>query len=818
MRIHNLEISNIRGIPYFDHEFRGQNAIILGANGTGKSSILDTIDFLLTGNMSRLQGHGTGGVSLPKHGIHVDMSTQPEKGYVKAFVHLPRHGQPVWIERYMCNPETLECPSGTPTGLDDTVRLARQGQHMLTRRQMLNFITVSPANRAKQIEALLNLELVGDVRKSLVSANGRLKKSRDAANDKLEASQSSVAAIFGLDRYDSTEILRAINDCRHTLGARTLESFSAETVKCDIDLPSSGEKLSVSTTLLTEHASKILQLTSEPQFGIVVKLERDLRKKLSELRRDPMLLRSLSQQQLLELGIDLIDDNSCPLCDRRWNNVDLKAHLEQKIAQASAAGRFLEELQTLERNLRACVYDILSNVEHIISAPDYVSQVLQIEFRHWKGQLESLGTALQDSLKSYPLNDLPTDQVIELLAAESVRAKLERLLRELNELAERDTSVDSPEAVAYTRLAQAESALGQLKRYESSYKLSMRAFNKIVSLNKYFTDSRDHVLNKEYENISDEFVRLYRRLHADEDSFDASLWPKEAALNLDVEFYDGRMYPPNAVHSEGHQDSMGLCLFLVLSRRLSGADLEIMLLDDVVMSVDAGHRKALAQLLKEEFSDRQSIVTTHDRTWTEQLQKAMFVSKASETLEILSWNIQSGIVTREYAGVWTKIATDLATNDVNAAAGKLRWWAESFFRHVCDSLEAPVRFRFDGQLPLSDFYDPARGKFRNLLKKAKNVAQKAKDISSFERIQALDGRRREINATIDSEKWMINIAVHYNSWENLTVEEFNDVVRALRELSDIFHCANCSCLLRVTKAEDYITCGCSETHWPLKNP
>ncbi len=59
MKIFELEISNIRGIPYFQHDFQGQSAIILGANGTGKSSVLDSIDFLLTGNISRLQGEGT---------------------------------------------------------------------------------------------------------------------------------------------------------------------------------------------------------------------------------------------------------------------------------------------------------------------------------------------------------------------------------------------------------------------------------------------------------------------------------------------------------------------------------------------------------------------------------------------------------------------------------------------------------------------------------------------------------------------------------------------------------------------------------------
>ena len=54
----------------------------------------------------------------------------------------------------------------------------------------------------------------------------------------------------------------------------------------------------------------------------------------------------------------------------------------------------------------------------------------------------------------------------------------------------------------------------------------------------------------------------------DEPDFSAELKPEEAALNLEVDFYGRGKYPPNAMHSEGHQDSMGICLWLALS----GAD------------------------------------------------------------------------------------------------------------------------------------------------------------------------------------------------------------------------------------------------------
>ena len=40
----------------------GEHIGLIGPNGTGKSGIVDALDFALTGNISRLSGNGTGGL------------------------------------------------------------------------------------------------------------------------------------------------------------------------------------------------------------------------------------------------------------------------------------------------------------------------------------------------------------------------------------------------------------------------------------------------------------------------------------------------------------------------------------------------------------------------------------------------------------------------------------------------------------------------------------------------------------------------------------------------------------------------------------
>ena len=60
---------------------------------------------------------------------------------------------------------------------------------------------------------------------------------------------------------------------------------------------------------------------------------------------------------------------------------------------------------------------------------------------------------------------------------------------------------------------------------------------------------------------------------------------------------------------------MGLCLYLALMRHLQKDGFTFAVLDDVLMSVDTGHRREVCALFKKEFPNTQFILTTHDPIW-----------------------------------------------------------------------------------------------------------------------------------------------------------------------------------------------------------
>ena len=160
----------------------------------------------------------------------------------------------------------------------------------------------------------------------------------------------------------------------------------------------------------------------------------------------------------------------------------------------------------------------------------------------------------------------------------------------------------------------------------------------------------DAYLSELYRSVEDRFGTYYRAINAeDEGGFEVKLDQAEAGLDLQVAFHDTGLHAPAAYHSEGHQDGMGVCLYLALMKHLLGDRFRFAVLDDVVMSVDRGHRKEFCRLLKARFPDTQFIITKHDRVWAKQMQtEGLVESKGGLTLQ--NWSVETGPIVEQAAG------------------------------------------------------------------------------------------------------------------------------------------------------------------------
>jgi hypothetical protein len=65
------------------------------------------------------------------------------------------------------------------------------------------------------------------------------------------------------------------------------------------------------------------------------------------------LLKNFRREVLLKQGIELLEEDACPLCDLPWNTTELLAHLQQKLALVGEATKALDAIQKATTPLKA---------------------------------------------------------------------------------------------------------------------------------------------------------------------------------------------------------------------------------------------------------------------------------------------------------------------------------------------------------------------------------------------------------------------------------------------------------------------------------
>ena len=814
MKLLKLTIEKTRGIVDLTLEPHGRNALIWGPNGSGKSAVVDALDFLLTGNISRLAGPGTGELSLAKHGKHLDY--EPKDAVVRAVVLLPGdNAEPVEIARSMDKAAVLSCPSTVRDEMERIERLARGHSHILTRREILRFINVEPGTRAQVVQEVLALSRVEETRQALGTAANQLKISARNSSQQLTERRSDVASAAQEKDFDTERVLHVINEKRVLLGAVPIDDLESESVQDGLDAnPTAAQDGRGNDTGLlradVEHARKILLEAN------VSEADSRLRQLITTVRGDPNLHHALLHLDLTMRGLDLLDDSGrCPLCDAEWSPEVLREKLEERRDRGEEARQYQSEIDEVAAAMKTTVDNLSSTIERVMEPTQRLGlQREHEELRLWRESLRTLSAALASPIDAFDPDTLPSESVCGLCAPKDAQELWTPLIKAV-EAAE---PVENPTVTAWKLLVRITTALEHMEKAAVADERARLLARRAEFLRNAFQDARNDVLLKLYERARDRFVAFYRTLHSEEE-FMAELQPKEAALGMSVQFHDRGLHPPHAFHSEGHQDSMGLCLFLALSE-VAAKGLELVILDDVVMSIDRDHRKALCRLLKQSFPDRQFLLTTHDRTWASQLVSQGIVGR-TDFHEFRRWTLATGPIGRGGDDTWERIEADLVNQDAKGAAHKLRTFGEEFFEDVCDALKAKVTYKSDGQWTLADYFSGARGRIKKLLKMAKDAANSWQQQNVMENLALIESQLDQVYANNHVEESAINRAVHFNAWYEYDPNEFRDVVDAFRSVSEQFRCGSCATVLSVSiesggGAPVGVKCGCDQVHWNLQ--
>lgn len=818
IRIMTIKIEEFRGIRELTLDLEGDNFGLCGPNGTGKSGVVDAIEFCLTRNITRLSGQGAGELNVKGHAPHVDQRANPDKAKVTITASIPALGKDVTIKRSVKSPRAVSIAPSDPAIKAAVEELRMHPEFALSRREIAKYIVTPPARRSDDVQNLLRLDHVGKLRSSFVTYANKCKGDADEEERTRKRAEHDLRTALGLPTLDRKELLKKANEQRKALGLAEIPELKPDTnFKDGLEEDDDKDK---KTVIAKEVALADLKALTEAIAAGEPESQKqprqDALEALEKLKEDEKALLHARQHGLISVGLELVESDACPLCDKPWDVEELRAHLKEKLLSAEEIGKLLE---TISGSIGAISTEIAGRIAAMKRAADYAEK---LEPKVARADLDNPVEELQahiGALKAFCDDPAMIDDALTVVRADWWISKTEANLRVEDVLKRLEALPDhSAHDKAISFLTELQVRYSQLLRATKQAK-AKAARNKIAQkVRAHYDTVSNTVLDGIYDAVAKEFTDFYKAINDDEGKFVGELKAEPAKLSFNVDFYGRGTFPPGAYHSEGHQDGMGLCLYLALMKHTLGGKFTFAVLDDVLMSVDTGHRREVCRLLKTKFPNTQFILTTHDKVWLQYMRTEGLIKKGQF---FGGWNVDTGPRIWDDTDIWTEIDAALTTNDVPRAAALLRRYLEYIATVLADNLRAKVEYRGDANYDLGDLWPPVTNRWRDRLKQGVKTAAHWGHETVKDELEKRSAEAEELIKKTNAEQWAINKSVHFNEWKNFTVSEFREVADSFKALLEHIRCSNPKCgsypYLEPRKgSSEQLRCSCLNVNINLK--
>jgi hypothetical protein len=238
----------------------------------------------------------------------------------------------------------------------------------------------------------------------------------------------------------------------------------------------------------------------------------------------------------------------------------------------------------------------------------------------------------------------------------------------------------------------------QVRTTESKLTGARRRFELADTVYECFKSAKQTVVQGVFDRLQDHVSTWFARLHPGDEHRNVRLGidvGQRASAKLFIDALDQPAQDPRAYSSEGHLDSLGLVVFLAFAKEFQ-SDCNLLVLDDVVSSIDAQHRQRICDLLIDEFAGWQLVITTHDRIWFEELWRSAVAHNIADNIRktrIVRWSRSVGPVLQPYLSLRERIDRFVEEGDTDSVGSQGRTYLESLLKELCAGTAASLRYR-----------------------------------------------------------------------------------------------------------------------------
>ncbi|MCX5693520.1 MAG: hypothetical protein NT014_00040 [Candidatus Omnitrophica bacterium] len=491
------------------------------------------------------------------------------------------------------------------------------------------------------------------------------------------------------------------------------------------------------------------------------------------------------------------EDTKCPLCGVNWKSQDLKKHINEELAMLKSVkeekDKLLQTLRTLKASLRIEQEKVNKALGHYADAKVIIVNIVYSKLSAYQEKLNKLGDLLEKSVLDgkFNLSIMPE----EIKAIQEEKEEIKKLL-----LTEKNKIQPSQEDIKLSndieKLKKLNEVWESLKSEKEKKEFFTGEVNKFMAVCKEISTVIHDNITKRFGDLSSIIRKYFNILRRDKDIKDINI-----VLNLEkgratgrsaeiqLSYYNISTKPAYKVLSESLLNSLGLAVYFTCIKQFND-NCKFIVLDDIMNSLDMGHRDTLLDLISQEFKDYQVILFTHDLFWFQKIQKRFpdWITK-----KIKGWDYKTGPkidLARTPKEDIEELLQD--ATKVDQAGGMFAKGLESILNQLCERLHAETRHRFTKNDPPT-LEELLGALYKRLVDKLKNhpVVSKVKNANKYEPLVRNFTSHAKENYPTSISPEEVRRAIE--EWEKADLELF---------------CKVCNRYVEYNKDKDAIECHC----------
>ena len=644
--INTIKIKSFRGIVDYELDMSKKSLVLCGENGSGKSSIVNAFEYLFTGKVDSLSG-------------------SREINHSKSLINITGDKNDVYVEALIGEDNisrSFKDGFNYSDNLQDLVDDFSNGSFILNRQKLVSFINSTPNQRYKNINKIIGFDKLDEIETTLKKTNRKFKNAYKSKTEELTDIITQIENTYDCD------IENAYDEINKILKEHDLELISPNT-----DLKEFIKDFSKSDY---ERKSQLKELNNLCDINIT-DLDLKLQKLLDEYEEISLYQLKYSSKllKILDNSYEIITQeksDKCPVCQSEIEYGEVIDYINSKKEELELNSQTIEKWNRKNSNLISDLNDLKYKLNHIKSK---LNDKYSFDFN-----LDDL----TDDLEKLNKFEIKLSQI----DAETLTNLNKDFLSLKNQIAEdlKNQSDDYIENLyeSLLKLIKKEELEVQVEKTKKQYEIS-----KITA--ETFENKKQEVIENIINEIGYLMKSYYDFIHNQEEFNSPEMnVPKSTSLSLGLNFKEF-IADPRTYSSEGHLDSLGLCIFLAFVKKFNRYD--FIILDDIIATVDLGHKERIANLLFTEFKDYKFIITTHNKLWFEQLSRISAkhgIKSKINFVEILSWNLEKGPKFSMMKTSKERIEKHLEEGDIYAAGNSIRRYLEQVFIGVCRANEVRV--------------------------------------------------------------------------------------------------------------------------------